>query len=59
MPLADKYTGYAAECVRVAQQTTNPNDKLLLLQMAETWRRVAERTEACQGSVPKGTEDIL
>lgn len=43
-PLADQYRNYAAECVRVAQQ--NQNDKLVLLQMAETWRRLAERIEA-------------
>jgi hypothetical protein len=37
-----RYRHYAAECVRVAQQTNNPADKALLLQMAETWLRLAE-----------------
>jgi hypothetical protein len=39
---------YAARCVRLAQRTENPADKAMLLQMAETWRRLAERIE--QGS---------
>jgi hypothetical protein len=40
------YRGHAAECVRLAQQTTNPSDKALLLQMADSWVRLAERAEA-------------
>jgi hypothetical protein len=43
---AEQYRRYAAECVRVAQETTNAGDKAMLLQMAETWRRLAERAEA-------------
>jgi len=50
----ERYRHYAAECVRVAQQTTNPIDKALLLQMAESWLRLAERAskngETEQGS---------
>jgi hypothetical protein len=40
------YRGHAAECVRFAQQTTNPGDKALLLKMADSWMRLAERAEA-------------
>jgi hypothetical protein len=46
MASADQYRRYAAECIRVAQQATDPTDKLVLLQMAETWRRLAERADA-------------
>jgi hypothetical protein len=42
---ADQYRRYAADCVRVAQETTSPGDKAMLLQMAETWRRMAEKAE--------------
>lgn len=42
---AEQYRRYAAECVRVAQETTNAADKAMLLQMAETWRRLADRAE--------------
>jgi hypothetical protein len=43
MSLADRYRQLAAECVRVAQETSNPDDKALLLEMAGVWRRLAER----------------
>jgi len=39
----DRYREFAAECLRVAQQCSNPDDKALLLEMAEVWRRMAER----------------
>jgi hypothetical protein len=42
---AEQYRRYAADCVRVAQETTNPADKAMLLQMAETWRRMADKAE--------------
>jgi hypothetical protein len=43
MSLADRYRQFAAECVRVAQQSSNPDEKASLLEMAEAWRRLAER----------------
>jgi hypothetical protein len=46
MSLADQYRRHAAECVRLAQLINDPAEKALLLQMAETWKRVAERAEA-------------
>jgi hypothetical protein len=46
MNWAQRYLSYAAECVRLAQLSTSPTDKVLLLQMAEHWKRLAERAEA-------------
>ena len=46
MRAPDQYRQHADECVRVAQMITDPVDKALLLQMAQTWRRLAERAEA-------------
>jgi hypothetical protein len=43
MSRAEEYQRYAAECVRVAQDTANPNDKALLLEMARRWLELAER----------------
>jgi hypothetical protein len=43
MRLADRYRDYAAECVRVAKEAKNPRDKAMLLQMAESWKRLGER----------------
>ena len=48
MSSAERYRGYAAECVRLAQQAVNPADKALLLQMAESWVRRARQAEARQ-----------
>jgi hypothetical protein len=45
MALADRYRQFAEKCVRVAQQTSNPNDKALLLEMADVWRRLAEKAD--------------
>jgi hypothetical protein len=42
----DRYRQFAEKCVRVAQQTSNPNDKALLLEMAEVWRRLAEKASS-------------
>jgi hypothetical protein len=46
MSWAERYRGYAAECVRLARLSGNPADKALLVEMAENWVRMAERAEA-------------
>jgi hypothetical protein len=43
MRAAERYRHYAAECIRLARKADNPAEKNLLLQMAEHWRRMAER----------------
>jgi hypothetical protein len=45
MARADEYRRYAAECVRVAQTTSNQNDKQMMLDMAQKWRELAEKAE--------------
>jgi hypothetical protein len=42
----ERYRGLAAECLRLAQQSSNPQDKALLLRMAEAWRELAEKAAA-------------
>jgi Tfp pilus assembly protein PilX len=42
---AERYRTLAAHCVRLARHTANSRDKALLLQMAESWVRLAERAE--------------
>jgi hypothetical protein len=49
MPRAEDYRRHAAECVRLAQLTTKPEDKSLLLRMAEKWRELAERADRQSG----------
>ena len=46
MSLSKQYRRHADDCVRVAQMVSNHVDKALLLQMAQAWRRLAERAEA-------------
>jgi hypothetical protein len=49
MGLTDQYKRRAAECVRMAERTDNAEDKALLLQMAQTWMRLAEKAEERSG----------
>jgi hypothetical protein len=45
MGLSDQYKRRAAECVRMAERTDIAEDKAMLLQMAQTWMRLAEKAE--------------
>jgi hypothetical protein len=45
MSRVEEYQRYALECVRVAQDTANPHDKALLLEMARRWLDLAERAQ--------------
>jgi hypothetical protein len=47
-----RYRHYASECLRLAQLAPNSQKKDLLLQMAETWRRLAEQAESSQKPDP-------
>jgi hypothetical protein len=39
------YRRYAAECVRLVQQVADPDDKARLLDMAETFRELADKSD--------------
>ena len=43
MSRADRYRQFAAECLRVAQQSSSADDKAMLLEMAKTWRQLTDR----------------
>ena len=45
--MADRrdYDEYADQCIRQARETNVPEQKALLLMMAQAWRRMAEQTE--------------
>jgi hypothetical protein len=43
MASTDDYKRLAGECLRIARESKNPNDRAMLLRMAETWIRLAER----------------
>jgi hypothetical protein len=42
----ERYRRYAADCLKMAQSAAKDGDKAHLLQMAETWRHLAELAEA-------------
>jgi len=48
MPTAQRYQHRAAECLRLARGTTNLTNKALLLEMAQTWIKLAEQAQAKQ-----------
>ena len=41
----ERYRDYAAQCLRVAQATSDSNAKARLLEMADAWRKLAEEAE--------------
>jgi hypothetical protein len=47
-----RYRHYASECFRLAQLAPTSQEKDLLLQMAETWRRLAEQAESSRTPDP-------
>ena len=53
MSKADQYREHAAACLRLAHRTKDDNDKALLLQMAESWRQLADRTNLQEQNKPK------
>jgi hypothetical protein len=46
MPDAEDYLGYAAECIGLAQRTSDPEAKARLTQMAQAWRELADRVQS-------------
>jgi hypothetical protein len=46
MSVAEMYRQHAADCVRLAQSVSGPEDRTLLMEMAAMWLRLAERTVA-------------
>ena len=53
MSKADQYREHAAACLRLARRTKDDNDKALLLQMAESWRQLADRANLQEQNKPK------
>ena len=47
------YRRYATECVRLAQQVVDPDDKARLLDMAETFRELADKNDIRHSRLPE------
>jgi hypothetical protein len=41
----NEYRRHAAECLLIADEITDPNNKLLLVAMAQAWLKLAQRAE--------------
>ena len=41
----NEYRRHAAECLLIADDTTDPKNKLLLVAMAQAWLKLAQRAE--------------
>ena len=50
MSRVDEYRRYAAECLRIAQETSDPEPKARLLNMAQKWRELGEKAEEVAAS---------
>ncbi|MGA7311319.1 MAG: hypothetical protein WBX05_20465 [Pseudolabrys sp.] len=50
------YRRYAAECIRLAQRVSDPDDKARLLDMAETFRELADKHDDEKVSTRATTE---
>jgi hypothetical protein len=51
---AGRCRSYAAKCVKISRHISDPAGKLVLLEMAQSWLKLAETTS--QGDVP-GTQE--
>src|SRR5262245_59017461 len=52
MPTAQDYQHRAGECLRLARGTRNPTNKAPLLEMAQTWVKLAEQAQARENEPP-------
>jgi hypothetical protein len=46
MASANEYDEYAEQCMVLAAKSSNPADKVRLLQMAQAWRELAAKLDA-------------
>jgi hypothetical protein len=56
MDRGEHYEDMAAQCLKVAQSTDSPTSKLLLLQRAQAWVKLAEQVRDAEivSSDPEG-----
>ncbi len=57
MSSAEEYRALAEQCFALAQNATDPQDKARLIQMAQSWRELAERLEQRGAKGPAKAND--
>ena len=53
--LVERYRSYAAKCIKISRNVSDPSGKLVLLEMAQTWLNFAEEA-AQEAEIAQGTE---
>ena len=48
MPSVEEYRVFAEQCFVLAQKATDPDDRARLIQMAQSWRELADRLQTRQ-----------
>ena len=46
MASPEDYRGFAAKCLELAQNASDPDDKARLIEMAQAWRALADKIES-------------
>jgi hypothetical protein len=44
--LIERYRSYAARCIKISRNISDPAGKLVLLEMAQSWLKLAEQAAA-------------
>jgi hypothetical protein len=52
MARVGEYRHYAAECLRIAQETCDPEEKARLVDMAQRWRELSKKAEKAASGNP-------
>ena len=55
----EKYLKYAERCVRAAATAGSPEERLHFLEMAQSWRSLAERADVVDALVEQAKEQGL
>jgi hypothetical protein len=51
------YEAQAAECLKMARKASNPEQKALLLSMAQSWRSLAQNAQKIRGLEDRAKPD--
>ncbi|WP_068019750.1 hypothetical protein [Rhodoplanes sp. Z2-YC6860] len=54
----ESYREYAADCMLRAQSEQTPGDRIIVLNMALAWLRLARLTETLRDEPPQDTEPV-
>jgi len=53
---SDQYRRFAQECLEMARTSESEQTRVVLIQMAQVWFRIAEARESEDARIPRGAE---